>query len=150
MSTHRGRADFLRLGDWNAVCYQCGNKRKGSTLIRHWQGYYVCREHWEPRQPQDFVTGIPDNQTVPWAQVVPATVFVYNQSPTFPQFGDGVNKQFQLGDGLYITSVTAVYINGISVGFTATAKGLITTTNAPAQYARVTASGTENVPHEYY
>ena len=64
----RGRADFLELGDWNAVCYECGRKRKASTLMRHWQGYYVCPEHWEPRQPQDFVRGIPDVQTPPWTQ----------------------------------------------------------------------------------
>lgn len=63
-----GRADQLVLGDWNAVCYQCGRKRKASTLVRHWQGYYVCSEHWEPRQPQDFVRSVPDVQTPPWTQ----------------------------------------------------------------------------------
>ncbi len=71
-----GRADHLDLGDWNAVCYQCGRKRKASTLVKHWQGYYVCREHWEPRQPQDFVRSVPDVQTPPWTQPMPADVFV--------------------------------------------------------------------------
>lgn len=55
-------------GDYNAVCYECGRKFKASELRRHWQGYFVCPEHWEPRQPQDFVRGIQDVQTVPWAQ----------------------------------------------------------------------------------
>ncbi len=72
----KGRADKLVLGDWNAVCYQCGRKRKASMLKKHWQGYYVCSEHWEPRQPQDFVRSIPDNQTPPWAQPMPENVFV--------------------------------------------------------------------------
>lgn len=72
-----GRADFLQLGDWNAVCYECGRKRKASMLKRHWQGYYVCPEHWEPRQPQDFVRNVPDVQTPPWAQPMPADVFNY-------------------------------------------------------------------------
>jgi hypothetical protein len=72
----KGRADFLDLGDWNAVCYQCGRKRKASMLRRHWQGYYVCPEHWEPRQPQDFVRGVQDIQTPPWTQPMPADVFV--------------------------------------------------------------------------
>ena len=71
-----GRADYLELGDWNAVCYECGRKRKASTLVRHWQGYYVCPEHNEPRQPQDFVRSVPDNQTPPWAQPMPADIFV--------------------------------------------------------------------------
>ena len=63
-----GRADFWSNGDWNAVCYECGRKRKASTLLRNWQGYFVCPEHWEARQPQDFVRGVPDVQTVPWSQ----------------------------------------------------------------------------------
>lgn len=63
-----GRADYLAPGDWNTVCYQCGFKRKASTMLRYWQGYYVCPEHWEPRQPQDFVRSIPDVQTAPWQQ----------------------------------------------------------------------------------
>ena len=71
-----GRADYLELGDWNTVCYQCGRKRKASMLKKHWQGYYVCPEHWEARQPQDFVRSVPDVQTPPWAQPMPANVFV--------------------------------------------------------------------------
>jgi hypothetical protein len=72
----KGKADFLELGDWNAVCYQCGRKFKASSLRKHWQGYYVCQAHWEPRQPQDFVRSIPDTQTPPWAQPMPAPVFI--------------------------------------------------------------------------
>jgi len=71
-----GRADFLDLGDWNAICYECGRKRKASTLKRHWQGYWVCASHWEPRQEQDFVRAIPDVQTPPWTQPPPAALFL--------------------------------------------------------------------------
>ena len=71
----KGRADYYAPGDYNAVCYECGNKRKASTMLRHWQGYYVCPEHWEPRQPQDFVRAIPDVQTPPWAQPEPSYAF---------------------------------------------------------------------------
>lgn len=71
-----GRADYLALGDWNAVCYQCGRKRKASELKKHWQGYYVCPEHWEPRQAQDFVRAVPDTQTPPWVQPMPVDTFV--------------------------------------------------------------------------
>lgn len=70
-----GRADFLRLGDWNVQCYECGRKQKASTMKRHWQGYWVCPEHWETRQPQDFVRGTADNMTPPWTQPEPAPVF---------------------------------------------------------------------------
>jgi hypothetical protein len=63
-----GRADYLELGDWNAVCSMCGFKRKASSMVKNWQGFYRCPEHNEPRQPQDFVRGEQDIQTVPWSQ----------------------------------------------------------------------------------
>lgn len=64
----RGRADYLELGDWNAVCFECGRKRKASYMKKHWQGYWVCPEHWEARQPQDFVRAVPDIIQPPWVQ----------------------------------------------------------------------------------
>lgn len=85
-----GRADHLDLGDWNAVCFQCGRKRKASTLLQHWQGYYVCPEHWEARQPQDFVRAVPDVQTPPWTQPRPAVAQAArctpNGSTAYPNF----------------------------------------------------------------
>lgn len=64
----KGRADYLKLGDFNAVCSMCGRKRKASTMVKNWQGMYRCPEHNEARHPQDFVRGVQDVQTVPWAQ----------------------------------------------------------------------------------
>lgn len=60
--------DTFTLGDYNAVCYECGRKKKASTLKKHWRGYYVCEQHWEPRHPQDFVGVQPQQERVPWAQ----------------------------------------------------------------------------------
>lgn len=77
----KGKADYLQLGDWNAVCYQCGRKFKASELRRHWQGYYVCDKHWEARHPQDFVRGVQDIQTPPWAQPMPGDTFVGPAGP---------------------------------------------------------------------
>ena len=74
-SSH-GRADFLELGSWNAICYRCGRKRKASEMRKQWQGYWVCPEEWEPRQPQDFARGVPDEQSPPWTQPPPADVFI--------------------------------------------------------------------------
>jgi hypothetical protein len=76
-----GQADYLDLGDYNAACFECGRKRKASTLKRHWKGYYVCPEHWEPRQPQDFVRGIPDIQTPPWVQPLTVTFTAFCSYP---------------------------------------------------------------------
>src|SRR5690348_15989282 len=100
-----GRADFLQLGDWNAICCQCGFKRKASTLERNWQGYYVCPEHNEPRQSQDFVRAIPDRQAAPWSQPdvawvpIPAPTYTVTYTNAVVGFGDGT--VYQLGSGLY-------------------------------------------------
>lgn len=59
---------YYKDGDYNAVCWECGSVRKFSELKKHWKGYYVCPEHWEPRHSQDFVRGTTDNQTVPYPQ----------------------------------------------------------------------------------
>ena len=72
----KGKADYLLLGDWNATCFECGMKFKASTLKKHWQGYWVCAKHWEPRHPQDFVKGVADNQSAPWVQPMPTDAFV--------------------------------------------------------------------------
>lgn len=72
-----GRADYLDLGNWNVACFECGRKRKASTMQKHWQGYYVCPEHWEPRQTQDFVRAIPEKPAPPWVQPM-SDVFVGN------------------------------------------------------------------------
>lgn len=78
--------DQFVLGDHNAICYECGRKKKASTLVKHWKGYYVCREHWEPRHPQDFA-GIPPKEIPPpWTQPPAADVFVDSGVPDFVPF----------------------------------------------------------------
>lgn len=142
-----GKADFLRLGDFNAVCYQCGWKRKASQMEKNWQGYYVCPEHNEPRQTQDFVRAIPDNQTVPWAQPMPATIYTYTNAQI--GIGDGVTKSFQFGSGLGSTastySLTAAYINGVFFLSSIDSFGMVSFTSAPSSGAIITATGTETV-----
>jgi len=139
-----GRADFLQLGDWNTVCWQCGFKAKASTLVRNWQGYYVHPEHNEPRQTQDFVRGVPDNQIAPWVQPLPAAIYTYTNIQLGQ--GDGVNKFYQLGCGLYAVTVTQVEVGGTpTAAFTTNGTGGITLTTAPAPYTIVTASGKETM-----
>ena len=72
-----GRADYLALGDYNCICYECGRKRKASEMKKHWQGYWVCPEHWEPRQQQDYVRSVPEVITPPWTQP-PSDTFLNN------------------------------------------------------------------------
>ena len=77
----KGRADYLQLGNWNAVCYFCGRKFKATDLLQYWEGFKVCADCWEPRQPQDFVRGVPDTQAPPWTQPDPPDVFAPSCTP---------------------------------------------------------------------
>lgn len=76
--------DRFVLGDYNAVCYECGRKKKASTLVKHWQGYFVCPEHNEQRHPQDFAGKVPAEQPVPWSQS-PSDIFIapFPEPPPF-------------------------------------------------------------------
>lgn len=136
-----GEADHLVLGDWNVQCFQCGCKMKASHAVRNWQGYWVHPEHNEPRQPQDFVRAIPDNQVAPWVQPWPAVVYTYTD--TYLGITDGTTLSWQLGDGLYPTTVSGV--TGTAIPYTTNGYGLITFTSVPAPGWSLYASGTETM-----
>lgn len=138
-----GQADYLLLGDWNTQCYQCGHKAKASQLVKNWQGFYVHPQHNEPRQMQDFVRAVPDNQIPPWVQPWPGVVYTYTNSTI--GIGDGVTASFQGGDGLYPLTITSVTVSGISVTYTATTLGLITPTVIPSFGQIVAFSGKETM-----
>lgn len=67
---------FFADGLWNFFCDLCGAKRKSSEGVRTWDNFYVCRHHKEERNPQDFLRGVRDDQSVPWARPEPADTFV--------------------------------------------------------------------------
>ena len=71
----KGSADFLREGDWNSMCWECGRKKKASELWKYWQGYWICPSHWNPRQPQDFAKGVHETITPPWVQPMASYIF---------------------------------------------------------------------------
>lgn len=79
-----GRADYLRHGDYNAICDRCGFKFKFSELRKEWDGLYVCTAHgcWEPRQPQDYLKGIKDNMSVPISRPEAGTEFLQDETVT--------------------------------------------------------------------
>lgn len=61
-------ADFFKDGQWNFTCDLCGRKQKSGRAMFTWNGLYVCRHHREIRNPQDFLRGVKDNQSVPWTR----------------------------------------------------------------------------------
>jgi len=57
---------YYKKGDWLAICEVCGRKMKATRLKKRWDGLLVCSEDWEPRQPQDFVRGVPEHVAPPF------------------------------------------------------------------------------------
>lgn len=72
--------NYFVLGEFNAVCFECGAKKKSGQLVRHWKGYYVCPQHNEPRHPQDYVAAPRPPSTPPYTQP-PSDLFVVTSFP---------------------------------------------------------------------
>jgi hypothetical protein len=60
--------DFYADGEWNFACDLCGRKQKSNRSMLTWNGLRVCRHHKEVRNPQDFLRGVKDDQSVPWSR----------------------------------------------------------------------------------
>lgn len=63
-----GESDYYASGQWNFYCDLCGKKAKSSKGVKTWNGLRVCAWHKEVRNPQDFVRGVKDDQSVPWSR----------------------------------------------------------------------------------
>lgn len=75
-----GKADYLKLGSWNALCDRCGKKFKGDELRKTWDGLFTCAKCWEPRQAQDFVRGVVEHPEPPFVRK-PPDVFLGSCGP---------------------------------------------------------------------
>jgi hypothetical protein len=69
------RPNYVK-GDWLTICDRCGRVYHGSQLKKEWDGFMVCKDCWEPRQPQDFVRGIVDTQIPPYVRPETTDIFV--------------------------------------------------------------------------
>lgn len=73
-------------GDPWVICDRTGMKVRMSQTRKEWNGLRVRKESWEPRHPQDFVKGVPDNQSVPDARPEPADTFLTTNQVTRDSF----------------------------------------------------------------
>ena len=65
------------IGKWLVLCQRCGRKRVNDQVSKEWTGLLVCSDRcFEERHPQDFVKGVPDDQTVPYTSPEPTDVTV--------------------------------------------------------------------------
>ena len=59
---------FYVPGSFWRVDDRSGFKVRSYKTQKEWNGFIVDRRIWEARQPQDFVKGVKDDQTVPEAR----------------------------------------------------------------------------------
>ncbi len=59
------RRNTYRLGDNLVISDRSGMTRYRSQMRMTWDGLFVDADEWNPREAQDFVRGIPDDQSVP-------------------------------------------------------------------------------------
>ena len=58
-------------GKWLVICDRCGIRKKSDQVRKEWTGLIVCAEKcWEPRNTQDFVRAVKDDQSVAFGLVV--------------------------------------------------------------------------------
>lgn len=71
-----GRRLFYKPGSFYRVDDRSGFPTRAERTKKEWNGLDVDERLWEPRQPQDLVRGVPDNQTVPDARPLGPNIFV--------------------------------------------------------------------------
>lgn len=67
-----GRENYYKPGSFYRVCDRSGFVVRAERTRKEWNGLIVRDQSWEIRQPQDFVKGVRDDQTVPEARPKPA------------------------------------------------------------------------------
>jgi hypothetical protein len=105
----RKRGIQYRAGSHWMADDRSGFTRRRESIRREWTGLEVAENLWEARQPQDFVRGVPDDQTVDVSRPQPPAVF---SGP----ISIGLSRPAAIGDTfLYLDAING-FSNGDNVG----------------------------------
>ncbi len=101
----RKRGVQYKAGSFYRVDDRSGYTRRAGDTRLEWNGLIVGTNLWEPRQPQDLVKGVPDDQTVPQPRPLPPAIY---DGPLY----------FQITENVSVGSlfIPLQYIAGISEG----------------------------------
>lgn len=95
-----GRIQRAKPGDYLVQCDKTGFTRWASECQKEWNGNLVWERVFEPRQPQDYLRGIPDDPSVPDPRPEGVTTFI---GPLVTQ----INASHSAGD-VSLTVVSSV------------------------------------------
>lgn len=62
-------------GTWKVTCDVCGFEYASDVVKKRWDGLITCPDDWEMRHPQDFIRGVKDDPSVPFARPEPPDNF---------------------------------------------------------------------------
>lgn len=123
-----------KSGQWNTTCDVCSKKIKAEDAKQRWDGFIVCPDDFEERQPQDFVRARQDKISVPFTRPIPPATFnlilaiISDDSFTVtdsltasivPVFTQYINDSTTVTDGGYLfilDYVDSTYFSGSYVG----------------------------------
>ena len=80
----KGHANFYEHGDNNVIDDRTGFKRKASQCEFEWNGFFVGKDQWEERHPQDFLRGFPDRQQPNVSRPGTGILFIETTDPVNP------------------------------------------------------------------
>lgn len=100
----------FRMGSFYRVDDRTGFPERAEDTRREWQGYFVSKRVWEVRQPQDFVRGVNDIQTVPFPRPRQTNIFVGPAVSQFEVYGDN-----PLGPSFDVLSGSIMVNRGIGI-----------------------------------
>ena len=90
-------------GEWSFQCDLCGKRENSGNGVRTWDNFYVCAHHQEMRNPQDFVRGVRENQSLPWSRPVPPDTFVVSNFRLLQETGFAILQEVNsFGETSYI------------------------------------------------
>lgn len=116
-----GTEKFYKPGSFYRICDRTGFATRAERTSKEWNNLIVRDDVWEARQPQDFVKGVDDNQTVPQARPRQPNVFLGSGvGALFQVYGDlptGVTFEVQGGKIMVFGNSVSVNANNFPSGF---------------------------------
>lgn len=103
-----GRKLHFKPGSFYRTDDRTGFPQRAEDTRQEWTGLIVDERVWEPRQPQDLVRGVKDQQNVPNARPLAPNVFV---GPTFTT----TTANAVVGQTVLPVQSTAGFFSGCSV-----------------------------------
>jgi hypothetical protein len=91
-----------KSGEWWVLCDVCNRKTIASEIKKRWDGFLVCADDYETRQPLDFIRARVDKISVPFSRPRGTDTFVNVCSiPTGTAYADAASADCSKADNTY-------------------------------------------------